>query len=598
MNTKCLLIAAVVGGSVLTAWGPSAAFGQCEITPVTVDDGIAEQKFGWSTAISGDYAVVGTNEEGRGTGAAYIYERDGLIWNKIGRLVPETILPVPPLLLAIKDDYGRAVAISGRVAVVGARKRDILGRTDQGAVYVFRRDDFSDEWVYQQELTALDRDAGDLFGAAVAIDGDWIVVGASGNDESEVSNVGTAYAFHFDGSTWKQARKFRAGDQGAGDIFGNAVAISGNWVIVGSERDDDTCPDGAEALNSGSVSTFFHDPAADPNAGWEERTNLHAQIVDGGTVSCDAARNANFGNSVAISGDRLVVGARNDAADGVNSGSAYVYRLEEPDWVIEQKLTASDGAALNNFGRSVAIHGDLVLVGASKGDLDDPTPIEDTGSAYLYRRAGTSWTEASELTASDAASSDRFGWYVSIGGEFAAIGAYRKNDSTGSAYIFAIVVESDCNKNGVLDDCEVFAEPSLDSNNNDTLDSCECAIDDDCAGALACISGTCDQNTLLCLFAADPGFCAIRGVCFDNGALNPDNDCLVCDSVVNESDWSNRDEGLPCGDLSGSTCDHPDACDGEGLCHTNPEPAGTACADDGNECTNDQCDGAGACSHP
>ncbi|MCH9003337.1 MAG: FG-GAP repeat protein, partial [Planctomycetes bacterium] len=145
MNTRCLLITAVVGASVLTAWGPSAAFGQCEITPVTAGDNpVAKQKFGWSTAISGDYAVVGTDEPSSSTGAAYIYERDGLSWTAP---TIERLLPTPEL--DNDDEYGRAVAISGRVAIVGARKHD-----GGGAVYVFRRN--LGVWEYQQELTAHD----------------------------------------------------------------------------------------------------------------------------------------------------------------------------------------------------------------------------------------------------------------------------------------------------------------------------------------------------------------------------------------------------------------------------------------------------------
>ncbi|MCH7993769.1 MAG: hypothetical protein IIB57_04915, partial [Planctomycetes bacterium] len=297
MNTRCLLITAVVGASVLTAWGPSAAFGQCEITPVTAGDNpVAKQKFGWSTAISGDYAVVGTDEPSSSTGAAYIYERDGLEWNEIGRLVPTPELNND-------DEYGRAVAISGRVAVVGARKHDIAGMTERGAVYVFRRDSQTGVWGYRQELTAEDGDVGDLFGSSVAIDGDWIVVGAPEHDVFGVDNSGAAYAFHFDGSTWTQARKFRADDHDEADQFGIAVAISGNWVVVGSKWDDDGCPGEQEDLaKSGSAYTFFHDPAAASNVGWEPRTKLQAQIVDGATVSCDAGFSDNFGFTVAISG--------------------------------------------------------------------------------------------------------------------------------------------------------------------------------------------------------------------------------------------------------------------------------------------------------
>ncbi|MCH8147846.1 MAG: FG-GAP repeat protein [Planctomycetes bacterium] len=496
--------------------GSSApALAQCEITPLTADSGFADQKFGWSTAICGDYAVIGTDEPASSTGAAYIYERDGLSWTQRGRL-----LPTPGL--AADDEYGRAVAIRGRVAVVGARKH---GST--GAVYVFRRN--SGVWEYEQKLTAADGLPDDRFGGSVAIDGDWIIVGAPDHDEFGLVNSGAAYAFHFDGSTWTQARKILADDQDAGDSFANAVAINGNWIVVGAKQDDDRCPgEQNNADNSGSVYTFFHDPATAPNVGWEVRTKLQAQVRDGPTVSCDATNSDTFGHTVAISGDRLVVGAVFDDDNGSSSGSAYVYRLEEPDWVIEQKLTASDGAALDNFGRAVAIHGDLVLVGASRGDLDNPV-IADTGSVYLYRRAGAAWIDELELTASDAALDDRFGWYVSIGGDYAAVGAYRKNASTGSAYIFAVGRESDCDENGTHDDCQLLGNGSLDANGNGVLDSCECAIDDDCVGAVACLSGTCDADTSLCVFTVNSGFCANAGECFADGTLNPANDCEVCD---------------------------------------------------------------------
>ncbi|MCH8146959.1 MAG: FG-GAP repeat protein [Planctomycetes bacterium] len=595
MNTRCLLITAVVGASVLAAWGPSAAFGQCEITPVST--GAASQKFGWSTAISGDYAVVGTDAPDSATGAAYIYERDGLLWTEIGSLVPSEDL------LAKDDEYGRAVAISGSVAVVAARKHPGVQNEafpdGPGAVYVFRRN--SGVWEYEQELTASDGADNDRFGHSVAIEGDWIIVGAPEHEDRGITSSGKVYVFHYDGAAWTQERRLRAGDQDTDDRFGNAVAISGNWVVVGTKEDDDRCPgatDGAD--NSGSVYTFFHDPAAAPNIGWEERTKLQAQRVDGASVVCDAFASDNFGDAVAISGNRIVAGAKFDDDDGRSSGSAYVYRLDESDWVIEQKLTASDGAASNRFGLSVAIHGDLVLVGATKGDLDEP-PTANTGTVYPYRRAGTAWTEEPELTASDAVDGDRFGQFVSIGGDYAAIGAYGKDDSTGSAYIFAVGTETDCDENGTHDDCDILDDETglVDGDGNGIVDLCQCVTDEDCVGALPqCTTGTCDQGTTLCDFTANAGFCVIAGECVDDGVRNPANDCQVCDHATSDGDWSNRAPGSLCGDESESTCDHPGTCDGEGVCNTNPEPAGTECDDDNNECTDDQCDGAGACVHP
>ena len=153
-------------------------------------------------------------------------------------------------------------------------------------------------------------------------------------------------------------------------------------------------------------------------------------------MASDGAASDEFGVSVAISGDTLVVGAHGDNDNGTNSGSAYIFtRSGTLAWTQQAKLTASDGAADDEFGGSVAISGDTVVVGAVWND-DNGT---DSGSAYIFTRSGTAWTEQAKLTASDGAADDNFGNSVAISGDTVVVGAWHDDDNgtdSGSAYIY------------------------------------------------------------------------------------------------------------------------------------------------------------------
>ena len=127
---------------------------------------------------------------------------------------------------------------------------------------------------------------------------------------------------------------------------------------------------------------------------------------------------------MSVSGDYAVVGAWGD-----NSGSAYVFVRSGTTWTQQQKLTASDADQFDYFGKSVSLSGDYALIGA-QGDNSG------AGSAYIFVRSGTTWTQQQKLTASDAASNDGLGVTVSLSGDYALIGAPRDNADTGSAYIF------------------------------------------------------------------------------------------------------------------------------------------------------------------
>ena len=135
----------------------------------------------------------------------------------------------------------------------------------------------------------------------------------------------------------------------------------------------------------------------------EDRTLLSGFSQVAKLVPSDGAALDNFGLSTAISGDTVVVGARGDDDDvtGVNSGSAYVFVRSGTTWTQEAKLTPSDAAAGDAFGVSVAISGDTVVVGAHGDDDDVGGP--DSGSVYVFTRSGLTWTQEAKLTASDAA---------------------------------------------------------------------------------------------------------------------------------------------------------------------------------------------------
>ena len=142
----------------------------------------------------------------------------------------------------------------------------------------------------------------------------------------------------------------------------------------------------------------------------------------------DANAGDSFGASVAIDGNIAVVGAYLNDSNGSDCGAAYVYELSGSQWTERQKLVALDGSPGDQFGRSVAIDGNSIVVGSYYDD--------GSGSAYVFFNSGSVWAQQQKLVAPDAAPDDRFGCSVSIDNNTIVIGAYRCNNHTGSAYVF------------------------------------------------------------------------------------------------------------------------------------------------------------------
>ena len=296
---------------------------------------------------------------------------------------------------AANDRFGESVAVSGDYAIAGARSDPGEAGAGNGAAYIFVRNGTS--LTRQARIVASDGASSDQFGYSVAIDGDYAIVGAPGDD-----SAGSAYIFLRSGTSWAQQAKLTPGDGASSDNFGSSVSISGNYAIIGAYGDDSS---------TGAAYIFLRSVTS-----WAQQVKLTAS---------DAASNDRFGWGVSISGNYAVIGAP-------NNNSAYIFLRDGASWGDEQIITASDVSAGDNFGNSVAIVGDDMIVGSRYGD----SVVSDAGSAYVFKRSGTSWSEQSILKAGDIVNSDYFGESVAIYGDYAIVGAPYKNSYTGAVYIF------------------------------------------------------------------------------------------------------------------------------------------------------------------
>ncbi len=319
------------------------------------------------------------------------------------------------------DDVGWSVSMSGDNIVAGAPCDDEAGHCS-GAAYVFdaiRGDQ-------RRRLTADDAAAWDGFGWSIAVSGDIVVVGVISDDDAcpddPFCDSGSAYVF--DAMSGEQLHKLTADDAEKLDRFGVSVAVSGTTIVVGSQGGGDNGP--------GSGSAYVFDAITG-----EQIRKLTAD--DGETKD-------HFGISVAIYGGAVVVGASgdDDACDGdpdCNSGAVYVFDVNTGEQL--RKLTADDAVAGVGLGWSIAISGDVVVVGAP-GDDDGGVC---SGAAYVFD--AMSGEQIHKLKADDAAKEDRFGWSVSVGGTVIVVGTYldiHEGVSSGAAYVFGAITGNQLQK--------------------------------------------------------------------------------------------------------------------------------------------------------
>lgn len=308
------------------------------------------------------------------------------------------------------DWLGSSVAVSGDYAVVGAHKDDIQD-TNEGSAYVYWFNGVY--WEEQQKLIASDGENLDWFGYSVAISDNFIMVGAPKEKDSGQVQRGAVYVFELTGSSWNEVDKITP-DVGEG--FGHSIAMSSGVAIIGAPYGD------GNDTSSGVVYIYRN-----LSGNWIKEQRIWAS---------DGAYGDDYGGAVAISGDRIVVGAYEDEDFGPLTGSVYTYSFGGSQWSGERKLLASDGNSFDRFGESVAISGEVIVVGAKSKERG---VFYWPGTAYVFRRSGSSWQEEQRLLSSDLWEFDYFGASVAINGDTVAIGCPMDDDSAGqggSVYLF------------------------------------------------------------------------------------------------------------------------------------------------------------------
>ncbi len=434
--------------------------------PITIDP-IAQQaylkasntqtndQFGIDVAISGDTVVVGANWEdsnaagvngnhadnsAANSGAAYVFTRSGTSWTLDAYLKASNP--------GANDQFGQSVAVSGDTVIVGARYEDSIATgvngsqtnnssSDSGATYIFIRS--GGTWMQQSYVKASNTGPGDNFGYDVAVWGDTVVVGATGEDSNanvvngnqannSFDSAGAAYVFTRNGSDWTQQSYLKASNASTFDGFGNSVAISSDTVVIGAFND-----------LSGSGSAYVFERSG---INWTQQAFLRASNPGSGDQ---------FGHAVAISGNTVVVGAHWEAsnATGVNgnqandsffnAGAAYVFERNGTNWTQQAYLKASNTEANDNFGQAVAVWGDTVIVGA---DLEDSNgtgidgnqtnnSLSAAGAAYVFNRYGATWSQQAYLKSSNTGD-NRFSFSLAISGKTLIVGAYgERSNATG-----------------------------------------------------------------------------------------------------------------------------------------------------------------------
>ncbi len=324
----------------------------------------------------------------------------------------------------LNDRFGQSLALDGETLFVGAPSDDDAA-PNGGVVFVLERDSTS-SFTEAQKLTADDPANDDRFGESVAVSGNWAVIGAPYKDNPGADS-GKAYSFWRDSvGVWYIFSGLTPSSNGTYYRFGHSVAISGRTIAVSSPLGQNLTVPGGGVYRSGIVTIFEYDSCADT---WNETQVLQAS---------DATSNDNFGHSIAMAGNRLLVGAPLDDDNGNSTGSVYVFTRLAGVWTETQKLNHTLPGRFDYFGQSVSISpdGSLAVIGAPGRDN---LGALNSGAAYVFERTGLAWSQTDELVASDATNYDAFGQSVGVSTGGIAVGSWKDDTEqldAGSGYLF------------------------------------------------------------------------------------------------------------------------------------------------------------------
>lgn len=392
--------------------------------------------FGYSTDIDGDTLITGSPDWDGTTidqGAAFIYVRNSQgtpdfltddTWD-----YQATLLPPDGISHVF---YGSTVAISGDTAIV-ADYKDRYPDYNSGAVYVFTRT--GTNWTFQQKLKSSDADGDQYFGSSIDIQNDTIVVGATyvnrpGDDGvGYIGGSGAAYVFSRINGTWQETAKLLDDDPHKSKHFGSRVVIDNSTILIGAI--DDGYQDAQSPFNSGAVYVFSLS-----NGNWEQVQKSKAS---------ESYPSGDFGNSIAIEGDTIVVGVlyhqmtSPETQITYDTGAAYIFtRDAENHWNQSQILLPSNIASEDSFGAGVEISDGLIVVGSS----GDPNTPALNNTLYLFSQQGQTWELLDKIYGQDLDDIDGFGWNFAVNEDFILVSALNDDEQTtdaGSIHVYSRV---------------------------------------------------------------------------------------------------------------------------------------------------------------
>jgi hypothetical protein len=382
---------------------------------VTASDGGASAWFGLAAGLSGNTAFIAAKNatvDGRaGQGAVYVFQKLGGVWTQTARLVASDG--------AAGDQFGTAIALKGTNAVITAPLAKVNGKTWQGAAYVFSL--AGGVWQERTKLVAGHGAAFETFGMSAAFNGTSLFIGAGGVNQGGVFIRRLVYVFRTAPDSrqpnWIERQTLDAPDQAdPTSSFGTSIALNETFVLIGARSSTI-----AGVPGKGEVYVYTQ-----VNGSW---------LLTSTIVAADGAARDNFGTSVALDGMHAFISAPGATIDGkVSQGAVYHFQLAHGIWSQSEKILAKDGEASSLFGSSVSVSGQFALVTAY-------AMHNYVGAAYVYRQVAGQWVLLQKLVASNGVPGDVFGYFSVIDGSTALVGSYSKDVNgkvaQGAAYFYA-----------------------------------------------------------------------------------------------------------------------------------------------------------------
>jgi hypothetical protein len=401
-NSRIQAILAVAACAALARTGAA----QCHVERLSDPSAASGDNFAQSVALSGGRAFVGAPyayAAGGPTGVVLAFDSAGASWG--------AGVPVLADDLHVTDRFGYAVAAQGSRLVAGANAAHD-GAFGSGSAYVF--DFVGGAWVQSGKLSSSTPASTGGFGSAVALDGDRCVIGAW----TENGNRGAAHVFELAAGVWSEVAVLTGSDSAAQDLFGATLALDGDVIAVGAQGHE------LSQVNAGATYVF-------------ERSGAGAWLQTAKLVAPDPVASAWMGAAVATCPGRIAVGAPGAPGVAGNSGKVYVFERVAGNWALDAAVTPPQGRPVDQFGTSVALRGEWMLVGAP---IDDTT-IQDSGSAQLFQKQAGVWVPTRKFGSTQAPAPTRFGHSVALDDATALVGAIYDVPSpqaTGAAYAFGL----------------------------------------------------------------------------------------------------------------------------------------------------------------